>query len=85
MAALETRVETMAKAHNEVVTHATQLKKHLLNLELEMEELSNRSRRYNFRIRGLREAPNEGPLAQTLEYYFKNIVPDVPDDQWTID
>ncbi|CAH2322201.1 Hypothetical predicted protein [Pelobates cultripes] len=59
IAALETRVETVAIAHNEVVTHATQLKKHLLNLELEMEALSNRSRRNNLRIYGLPEDPND--------------------------
>ncbi|CAH2327884.1 kinase C delta type-like [Pelobates cultripes] len=61
-AALEDKMEQITSAHNSVVTHSRTMRQQITDLEMIVEDLANRSRRNNVRLRGLPESPQEGDL-----------------------
>uniref|UniRef100_A0A8C5PDH8 Uncharacterized protein n=1 Tax=Leptobrachium leishanense TaxID=445787 RepID=A0A8C5PDH8_9ANUR len=84
-AALETRVDDMADAHNAVVDGTNMLLRRVEDIELQMEDLSNRTRRNNLRIRGLPEGAGEGSLADLVRDLLRPLAPDLPDQAWILD
>ncbi|CAH2321391.1 Hypothetical predicted protein [Pelobates cultripes] len=55
------------------------------DLEILAEDLANRSWHNKLRVRCLAENQNEGTLIAKMEHYFKNLLPDIPEDKWVID
>uniref|UniRef100_A0A8C5LX27 LINE-1 type transposase domain-containing protein 1 n=2 Tax=Leptobrachium leishanense TaxID=445787 RepID=A0A8C5LX27_9ANUR len=84
-AALETRVDDMADAHNVVVDGTNMLLRRVEDIEIQMEDLSNRTRRNNLRIRGLPEGAGEGSLADLVRDLLRPLAPDLPDQAWILD
>ncbi|CAH2295239.1 Hypothetical predicted protein [Pelobates cultripes] len=74
-----------AKAQNSLVTHSETLAQQIDNLEMQVEDLSNKSRRNTLCICGLPETPYEGPLAEKMVDYFKHLITDIPEEKWVID
>ncbi|CAH2302470.1 Hypothetical predicted protein [Pelobates cultripes] len=83
--ALTERVDTVeaearicCQQHRAAETAATRQGNMLLSLRRQVEDLENRSRRHNVRIRGLPE-PDTEPLATTLQQLFCQLLgPDAP-------
>ncbi|CAH2296857.1 Hypothetical predicted protein [Pelobates cultripes] len=84
-AALEDKMEQITSAHNSVVTHSRTMRQQITDLEMMVEDLANRSRRNNVRLRGLPESPHEGDLVNKMKQYFKQLIPDISDEHWAID
>ncbi|CAH2294030.1 Hypothetical predicted protein [Pelobates cultripes] len=61
--------------------HAAQI----TDMRLHIEDLDNRSRRHNIRVRGLREAPDQENLKATLTRLFNMILGHPPDARITMD
>ncbi|CAH2300973.1 Hypothetical predicted protein [Pelobates cultripes] len=62
----EQRMEHVVTAHNTATTLTNSLLHRITNLELELEDVSNRSRRSNLRIRGLPETVEDADLEKAL-------------------
>uniref|UniRef100_A0A8C5R114 LINE-1 type transposase domain-containing protein 1 n=1 Tax=Leptobrachium leishanense TaxID=445787 RepID=A0A8C5R114_9ANUR len=84
-AALETRVDDMAEAHNVVVDGTNAVLRRVEELEIQMEDMSNRTRRNNLRIRGLPEGAGEGSLSDLICDLLRPLAPDLPDHAWILD
>ncbi|CAH2293209.1 Hypothetical predicted protein [Pelobates cultripes] len=70
---------SVVQAHNRAVNLTNTLLTRVTDLELELEDVSNRSRRNNLRIRGLPESVGEADLEETLVTCFKQSLPDIPE------
>uniref|UniRef100_A0A8C5P8S3 Uncharacterized protein n=1 Tax=Leptobrachium leishanense TaxID=445787 RepID=A0A8C5P8S3_9ANUR len=84
-AALETRVDDIVDAHNVVVDGMNALLRRVEELEVQMEDMSNRTRRNNLRIRGLPEGAGEGSLSDLIRDLLRPLAPDLPDHAWILD
>uniref|UniRef100_A0A803K9I3 L1 transposable element RRM domain-containing protein n=1 Tax=Xenopus tropicalis TaxID=8364 RepID=A0A803K9I3_XENTR len=78
---LSARTDTMEKNHEKLIKHNTYLHKTVHNqaekideLERQMEDFENRSRRINIRIRGIPETVTQGELKGSLQQIFNNIL-----------
>ncbi|CAH2285059.1 Hypothetical predicted protein [Pelobates cultripes] len=84
-AALEVRVEAVAKAHNDLLIQSSEWGTRLDALEVAYEDLINRSRRNNIKIRGIPETRDEGPVQNLVLEIFRPLQPDIPEPRWEID
>ncbi|CAH2301033.1 Hypothetical predicted protein [Pelobates cultripes] len=84
-AALELRLESTAVSHNAAVAQINRLTSRLALMESTLDDLGNRSRRNNVRLRGLPEQEGEGPQAAVATAIFKPLLPEVPEHLWHIE
>ncbi|CAH2300982.1 Hypothetical predicted protein [Pelobates cultripes] len=84
-AVLEVRVEAVAKAHNDLLIQSSEWGTRLDALEVAFEDLINRSRRNNIKIRGIPETRDEGPVQNLVLEIFRPLLPDIPEPRWEID
>ncbi|CAH2297317.1 Hypothetical predicted protein [Pelobates cultripes] len=82
---VEKKLDVVVEAHNTAATLTNKLLTHMTELELELEDISNRSRRNNLRIRGLPESIEEADLEKILIECFKHSLPAIPDHLWVVD
>ncbi|CAH2285918.1 Hypothetical predicted protein [Pelobates cultripes] len=83
--ALEWRMDHVVAAHNEAASTTNHLITRVAELEAEIEDASNRSRRNNLRIKGLPERIKDADIQKVLLGLFKEQLPAIPEHLWTID
>ncbi|CAH2252135.1 Hypothetical predicted protein [Pelobates cultripes] len=69
-------------AHNGAATLTNKLLHRITDLELELEDVSNRSQRNNLRVRGLPESVSDTDIEATLITCFRQSLPDIPEHLW---
>ncbi|CAH2284208.1 Hypothetical predicted protein [Pelobates cultripes] len=79
---VEQRLVATMEVHNEVVSRINSLKARLDSAELAIEDVGNRSRPNNVRIRGLPEHVGDGPLVDMVVSIFKPLLTDIPENLW---
>uniref|UniRef100_A0A8C5QQ06 L1 transposable element RRM domain-containing protein n=1 Tax=Leptobrachium leishanense TaxID=445787 RepID=A0A8C5QQ06_9ANUR len=84
-ARLEERAEAFADTCNTLAHHAETLATRVETLEEALEDLSNRSRRNNIRLRGLPESVTPDALDATLTGIMKKLLPALPPARYLID
>ncbi|CAH2321749.1 Hypothetical predicted protein [Pelobates cultripes] len=82
---IELQIGNVVQAHNRAVDLTNTLLTRVTDLELELEDVSNRSRRNNLRIRGLPDSVGEADLEETRVTCFKQSLPDIPEHLWIVD
>ncbi|CAH2284645.1 Hypothetical predicted protein, partial [Pelobates cultripes] len=82
---VEQRVARLVSAHNSSATLSKTLRHRITDLEIELEDISNRARRNNLRIRGLPETVSDAELETALVNCFRQGLPDIPEHLWMID
>lgn len=83
MDAIEQAVDESAARTNQNSTCTQSLQDQLENALSKIEDLENRSRRYNFRVRGIPEANTD--ISDTFKSLIKEIIPDIPDHKLELD
>ncbi|CAH2283246.1 Hypothetical predicted protein [Pelobates cultripes] len=81
----EHRVEQMVTAQNDTAKLSNTLRQKFTNLEIELEDISNRSRRNNLRILGLPDTVKEEDIESVLIHCFRQSLPNIPDHLWLVD
>ncbi|CAH2300664.1 Hypothetical predicted protein [Pelobates cultripes] len=81
----EHRVARMVTAQNDTAKLTNSLQQKITDLEIELEDISNRSRRSNLRIRGLPETVKEEDIESVLIQCFCQSLPNIPDHLWLVD
>ncbi|CAH2311875.1 Hypothetical predicted protein [Pelobates cultripes] len=81
----EVRVEAVAKAHNDLLLQSSEWGTRLDAFEVAFEDLINRSRHNNIKIRGIPETRDEGPVQNLVLEIFRPLLPDIPEPRWEID
>uniref|UniRef100_A0A8C5LNE8 Uncharacterized protein n=1 Tax=Leptobrachium leishanense TaxID=445787 RepID=A0A8C5LNE8_9ANUR len=84
-AALEDAVTTLSRGHNAVVHRSNGMVERILQLEQQVEDLSNRSRRNNLRIRGLPESVPSAALKDTVVGMLLTLLPEFTTEQLLLD
>uniref|UniRef100_A0A8C5MKD0 Uncharacterized protein n=1 Tax=Leptobrachium leishanense TaxID=445787 RepID=A0A8C5MKD0_9ANUR len=84
-AELEDQAAELTQAHNDLAEGTGDLAKRVLFLESKMEDLSNRSRRNNIRLRGLPETVSPKDLNGTVLGILRRLAPDIPEAQLLMD
>ncbi|CAH2322146.1 Hypothetical predicted protein [Pelobates cultripes] len=82
---LEQQVESTVVAHNTATSYINKLSSRLTMAETTLDEIGNRSRRNNIRLRGLPEREGEGSLMEVVTAILKPLIPEVPEQQWHIE
>ncbi|CAH2220456.1 Hypothetical predicted protein [Pelobates cultripes] len=82
---VEQRMARMVKAHNSNTAFTNALQIRITDLELEIEDISNRARRNNLRIRELPETVSNEDLEMELVSCFRQGLPNIPEHMWCID
>uniref|UniRef100_A0A803K8U8 Uncharacterized protein n=1 Tax=Xenopus tropicalis TaxID=8364 RepID=A0A803K8U8_XENTR len=76
---LESRLESIEKSHNKMTHRVNDHHKYIYLLRKHMEDLDNRGRRNNLRIRGIPESVTNAELQQTVSSLFNTILGKAPD------
>uniref|UniRef100_A0A8C5QP13 Uncharacterized protein n=1 Tax=Leptobrachium leishanense TaxID=445787 RepID=A0A8C5QP13_9ANUR len=84
-AELEDQAAEITQAHNDLAEGTGDLAKRVSFLESKMEDLSNRSRRNNIRLRGLPETVSPKDLNGTVLGILRRLAPDIPEAQLLMD
>ncbi|CAH2282201.1 Hypothetical predicted protein [Pelobates cultripes] len=82
--ALESRLEDVVTAHNDTTTTTSALLTRVAELEMELEDSSNRTRPNNMRVRGLPEEVQDGDLEQVMAECFRASLPQILEHLWHI-
>ncbi|CAH2326751.1 Hypothetical predicted protein [Pelobates cultripes] len=82
---VEHRVARMVSAQNSNATLTNTLQHRITDLEIELEDVSNRSRCNNLRMRGLPESVEEADVESTLVQCFRKSLPDILEHVWLVD
>ncbi|XP_073484917.1 vomeronasal type-2 receptor 26-like [Aquarana catesbeiana] len=83
MHAIEQAVDESAACTTQNATCIHSLQDQLENALSKIEDLENRSRRYNFHVRGIPEANTD--ISDTIKSLIKEIIPDIPDHKLELD
>ncbi|CAH2284690.1 Hypothetical predicted protein [Pelobates cultripes] len=82
---IEQSMDHVVSVHNTAATLTNKFLHRITDLEIELEDASNRSRCDNLRICGLPETVEEAELEGTLVACFHHSLPDIPEHLWLVD
>uniref|UniRef100_A0A8C5WGA6 LINE-1 type transposase domain-containing protein 1 n=1 Tax=Leptobrachium leishanense TaxID=445787 RepID=A0A8C5WGA6_9ANUR len=82
---LEDRTDELSGAYNSLIDHSNAMSHKVDYLETQLEDLTNRSRRNNLRIRGLPERAEDDPLGDFIVAMLRPLAPELPDHAWELD
>lgn len=80
---IETNLEATISRTNQNTACLQILREQLESATAKIDELKNRNRRYNFRVRGLPESYKEIP--ETIRSFIKDLLPDTPQHRLELD
>lgn len=82
---IETTVDDITQSHNELLEENLAIRAELNQIKILCEDLENRNRRSNIRIRGIPETIKQPDLKAYLRNLFSTLVPDLPPEAWRLD
>ena len=82
---LETKFDNMVQYVHALEDENATLKNAVTQLQIQQEDLENRERRQNLRIRGVPESISDKEIRPYLLALFIFLAPDVPDIDWRLD